>query len=172
VAKTKRSGSPAGAPFLLVLAVALAGSTATNNASISAAIVANCTITGSAVAFGNYDPIVTNRTAALTASASALSVACTRDAPNVWIALDTGRNGTHASGTTRAMASGTNYLSYELYTSAAMTTAWGTTNGTNTVTYSPTSMAATSFTVYGKIPGGQDAAAASYSDSVTATVNF
>lgn len=156
-------------PLRLALAVLLTGGTTTGTVGVSAAIVASCSITGSTLAFGSYDPIVANLTAALSASGSALSVACTRGATGVSVQLDAGTNGTHAVGTTRAMASGANYLSYELYTTSGLTTVWNT---TNTISYAPTSMAATSLTVYGNVPGGQDAFVANYSDSVTATVNF
>ncbi len=156
-------------PLRLVLAVLLTGGSATGTVGVSGAIVASCSITGSTLAFGSYDPIVANLASPLAASGSALSVACTRGAAGVTVQLDVGANGTHAVGTTRAMASGANYLSYELYTTSGLTTVWNT---TNTVSYAPTTMVATSLTVYGNVPGGQDAFVANYTDSVTATVNF
>ena len=153
----------------LGLAILLLANTATGTASVSAAVIASCSISGSTLAFGAYDPIVTNASTALTVNGGALSVSCTRGATGITIGLGTGNNSAQAVGTTRAMASGSNYLSYELYTTSAMTTVW---NSTNTVAYSPTSMAATTLTVYGSVPGGQDLPVSSYSDSVTATVNF
>jgi spore coat protein U-like protein len=156
-------------PLRLVLAVLLTGISSTGTVAVSGTIVATCSIAGSTLAFGTYDPIVANLSSPLAANGSALSVSCTRGATGVSVQLDAGANGTHAIGTTRAMASGANYLSYELYTTSGLTTVWNT---TNTISYAPTSMAATSLTVYGNVPGGQDAFVANYTDSVTATVNF
>ena len=153
----------------LSLAVLLLGGSSTGNASVSATIVADCTIAGSTLSFGSYDPLGANSTAALTVSGNALSVACTRGATGVTVTLDNGLYSANASGTTRAMLGGGAYLSYELYSDAAMTTVWNTTNA---VSYTPTSMAATGLTVYGSIPGGQNVSVASYTDSVIATVNF
>ena len=154
----------------LGLAILLLANTATGTASVSATIVASCTITGATLAFGTYDPIVTNNSTALTVSGPAFSVACTRGATGVSISLGTGNNSANAVGTTRAMTDGSSdYLSYELYTTSAMSTVWNT---SNTVSYSPTSMAATNETVYGTIPGGQDIPVNGYTDSVMATVNF
>jgi spore coat protein U-like protein len=118
--------------------------------------------------FGGYDPVVTNNTAALDVAPNALSVACTRGAPGVTVNLDLG---IHAIGSTRYMSDGAGHtLQYEIYTTAGRTVVW---NATNSVSYSPTSMAATTLPVYGRVPGGQDAyTAVSYSDTVTATVNF
>lgn len=156
-------------PWRLGLAILLLANSAAGTASVSATIVASCTMTSGTFAFGTYDPIVANNSSALSVSGPAFSVACTRGATGVTIGLGTGNYSAQAVGTTRAMAAGTNYLSYELYTTSGQTTVW---NATNTVSYSPTSMAASNPTVYGVIPGGQDVPVSSYSDSVTATVNF
>ena len=56
-----------------------------------------------------------------------------------------------------------------LYTSGTYGTVWST---SNTVSYSPTSLATTSFTVYGQIPALQNVVVGSYTDSITATVTF
>lgn len=158
------------APMLrLALAVPLLGSTATGTAGVSGTIAANCSIASSTLSFGGYDPLIANASAPLNATGAVL-VSCTRGSTGVTISLSNGSNPTHASGTTRAMSDGgTNYLSYELYSDSARTTVW---NATNTVSYSPTSMAQSSLVVYGQVPAGQNAVVASYSDSVTATVNF
>ena len=160
---------PVGVLLRLGLAVALLGGSTPGTVTVSAAIVASCSISGSTLAFGSYDPIATNSVTALNVSGNALSVSCTRGAPGVTVTLGTGSNAAFAVGTTRAMAGGGGYLSYDLYTDATHGTVWNT---TNTVSYAPLSMAASNLTVYGQIPGGQDATVASYTDSVTATVNF
>lgn len=135
---------------------------------MSATISANCSITGATLAFGEYDPLSATPASA---NASALTVACTRGAGGVTIGLNTGSNPTHAVGTTRAMSNGAgDYLSYELYTSSSYLTVWSTTNTVALPT--PSSMASTTLTVYGRIPALQNVSVGSYTDSVTATVNF
>lgn len=165
-----RGGKTRRASLLLLLwSFLLTGTTATRNENVGASVIANCKVGTSSMVFGNYDPLVTNKTSALNVTGS-VSVQCTRGAPGITLTLDNGANSAHASGTTRAMAGGGSYLSYELFTDAARTTVWNTINA---VSYVPTSMAAASLPVYGQIPGGQDVpAAASYSDGITVTVNF
>lgn len=152
----------------IALALPLLGVTATGTVTVTGAIGANCTITGSTLAFGAYN--VLSSTVTQVTGTNALSVACTRGATAVTIALGSGNNAAHASGTTRALSNGSgNYLSYELYTSNTYATVW---NASNTVSYSPTSLAATSFTVYGEIPAQQNVLFGNYTDSVQATVSF
>lgn len=152
---------------LLLLAVPLLGVTSTGTVSVSGTVAQNCTISGSTLAFGPYNVLATSP---LQANASAISVACTRGSTSVTIGLNAGSNAAHASGTTRAMSNGAGgYLSYDLYTSGTYGTVWST---SNTVSYSPTSLATTSFTVYGQIPALQNVVVGSYTDSITATVTF
>jgi len=134
----------------------------------SATVIAQCSVTGaSSLAFGAYDPIVANRSTNLDVAPNALSISCTRGAPSVTVALDLGAN---ATGSTRRMISGANFLTYEIYTTAARTIVW---NAVNTVSYASTTMAASTLPVYGRVSSGQDPAiGASYGDTITATVNF
>jgi spore coat protein U-like protein len=155
----------------LVLAVVLLGgaSPQSTNLAVGATVIAKCTVTSpTPLNFGAYDPVVTNNTANLDVTTGALAVSCTRGAPNVTVTLSLG---SHAVGSTRFMSDGASHtLQYEMYTTSARTVVWNT---TNSVSYSSTSMAASTLNVYGRVPGGQDAyTAASYTDSVTATVNF
>ena len=155
----------------LVLAIVLLGgaSPQTTNLAVGATVIAKCTVTSpTPLNFGGYDPVVTNRTADLDVTSNALAVSCTRGAPGVTVTLDLGKN---AVGSTRFLSDGaTHTLQYEIYTSSARTTIW---NATNSVSYTSTSMASSTLPVNGRIPGGQDAfTAASYTDTITATVNF
>src|SRR4051812_25909441 len=116
----------------LVFSVTAFAATKNTTFTVSADVVANCTISASNLAFGNYDPVVANNTTGADLYAnSTLTVACTKGAPNVWIGLDAGSNSASASGTTRAMsAGGGNFLSYELHTAnpnPAPGAAWGNT---------------------------------------------
>lgn len=147
---------------------AQAGS-ATGSLAVSATIANNCTVGVSTMAFGSYDPVFANLSTALVATGS-LDLACTKNDATT-IALDTGLNPTHASGTTRAMKdASTDYLSYELYTTAARSTVW---SATNTVAYTGVGTTGT-VSVYGTIPAGQGAAqpSGSYTDTVGITVAF
>jgi spore coat protein U-like protein len=99
-----------------------------------------------------------------------VTVSCTKGTA-ITIALDAGANHTFAVGTTRAMKTGTSdYMSYELYTDEPGGTVWNDT--TSVVSWTSTGKASHSFTVFGRVPQGQDVAPGSYSDTITATVNF
>jgi spore coat protein U-like protein len=70
------------------------------------------------------------------------------------------------------MAGGTDFLTYELYQNTGRTTVWGTGAAAGlTIAVAP-SRAARTFTVFGRVAAGQDVAAASYNDTVVATINF
>ena len=141
--------------------------TATANLGVSATVAKNCSITTTAVAFGAYDPVVVNDTAALDGTGSVV-VTCTKGA-GTRIDLGVGAN---AAGAVRRMAGGGDFLTYELYTTTARTTVWGTGAAAGlTIPVAP-SRAARTFTVFGRVPGGQDVTAASYADTVVATINF
>lgn len=146
---------------------ATAATTATSNIAVSATVNTNCTMGTASVPFGVYDPLVTNASTNVQATGT-ISIACTKGT-TATITLDNGLNASHATGTTRAMAAGSNYLSYELYTSAARSSVW---NATNSVTYTSTGKAAGTVSIYASIPSGQDANTGSYSDTVIATASF
>jgi spore coat protein U domain-containing protein, fimbrial subunit CupE1/2/3/6 len=166
--------------IIAVLAViitipAFAGSN-TGTLSVTASVATVCTVTSTPVAFGAYDPIITNAAAALNATGT-LTVTCTRGtASTVWVGLNPGSNAASAVGTTRAMsAAGPVYLSYELYTDSGRTAVWGNTQATGGgVTFAAGAGLTDpkTLTVYGQVPGAQNASAGNYSDSVTATVNY
>lgn len=144
--------------------------TATANIAVSATIVANCTISASALAFGSYDPIVTNAAANLDNTATLTTTCTTGSAPT--ITLDQGVNpaiGSTAVAPARQLASGaTNRLAYALYSDSARTTVWGSI-GVATPTASGT---AQTNTVYGRITSAQNKPVGTYTDTVVATVTF
>jgi spore coat protein U domain-containing protein, fimbrial subunit CupE1/2/3/6 len=160
-------------PTLIVLlasAPAFAAS-ATSSFSVSATVTNNCTITTAAINFGAYDPTVTNLSTPLDATGS-VTITCTKGAVTT-VGLSAGANGANATGTTRAMKSGSDYLSYELYQDTGRATVWGNSGtGLFTPPVAPSKDLRT-FTTYGRIPAGQDVpAGTTYTDTVTATVNF
>lgn len=144
--------------------------TATSNMAVTATITANCTIVaGPTLAFGAYDPIVTNAATNLDGTAT-LSTTCTTGSTPT-ITLDQGLNpavGSTATVPLRQMASGANRLAYFLYSDAARTTVW---SNTGVATPTATGTAQTN-TVYGRVTSGQNKPVGSYADTVTVTVTF
>jgi spore coat protein U domain-containing protein, fimbrial subunit CupE1/2/3/6 len=153
--------------ILLAVAVQVYAGSSTGNMAISASVTNTCSITNSpSISFGSYSPLAGTD---LDVNGT-ISVACTKGTVAT-ITLDAGGNSTHAVGTTRAMVSGTNYLSYEIYSNSGLTTVWGT--GANGVQEpAAPSKAAVNYTAFGRVPNSQDVPAGSYSDSVNITVSF
>ena len=165
--------------FLSACVIALAASTATTSIAVTASVTQTCGVSlGSALAFGAYDPSGTNATAALNGTGS-VSVACTKGSTSLTIGMS---NGGNYSGGSRRMkgAVNTEYLNYAIYqppdntpgTACTFpgTTVWDTTT-TLTLATAP-SKAARTYNVCGTVAAGQDVPADSYSDTVTATINF
>jgi spore coat protein U-like protein len=146
--------------------------TATQNLSLTASVTANCTISTAVVAFGAYDPVVTNATTALNGTGT-VSVTCTNGASTT-VTLGQGSNA--ATGSTDAIPArrlndgGTNFLTYSLYSDTGRTVVWGNTVGTS-VAHTGTGLL-TALTVYGAVTAGQNVPAGSYSDTVLATITF
>ena len=147
---------------------ALAGS-ATTTFNVTASILNKCTISAADLVFGAYDPLVVNAVVPLDVN-STVTVACTKGTAAT-VGLDAGQNGPSAVGTTRAMAGGGAFLSYEIFKDAAHATVWGN-SGAGLVAYTAASKAAVAITDFGRIPAGQDQPVAAYADKITATINF
>lgn len=82
-------------------------------------------------------------------------------------------NGSHASGSTRRMASGSNYISYELYRDSGRTQRWGTSLGTDTSNGTGSGMTnAITLPVYGRVPAQATTASGTYSDTITVTLTY
>ena len=160
-------GGALSATFVFLIPALDALATSSPPVTISGSIAANCVLTTTTLNFGAYDPVQVNKTTPLTVSAT-IKIACTTGTTTT-LTIDTGLNPTHAVGASRAMASGSDYLSYELYTTSSKTTVWSTANA---VSNAATSKAPTSELVYGSIPAGQNVAAGSYSDTVTVTATY
>lgn len=155
---------------LLTLAPAAFAGTDTDNLEVTASVQNSCVITGGTLAFGVYDTV----TGAQLDASTSISVECTTGA-TATIMLGQGANAdtgsTDDAPLRRLNDGGTNYLSYQLYSAANRGTVWGNTAGTG-VEYTAASADAFAETVYGRIAGGQDVPAGSYSDTVIATVSF
>jgi spore coat protein U-like protein len=167
------------AMMLMGMPKARAG-TANADLVVTASVAANCAISTTPLAFGAYDPVVANATANNNATGT-VTVACTKGATGLSIGIGNGNN--FLSGT-RRMAGGGDFLSYSIFRppnntpgtacSFPGTLAWGTAIGTNTLGLTnSTSKVARTYNVCGTIPAGQDVAvAATYTDTVVATINF
>ena len=142
--------------------------TDTQNLNVTATITNKCKLANPVdVAFGSYDPVVTNAVANLDANGS-FDVKCTKGGSGV-LSISNGAN--FLTPDRQMSDGGSSLLKYNLYTTTGRTVIW---NATNTVTYGPTANASNfTETVYGRIPGGQVAAiAGSYSDVVVVTVTY
>jgi spore coat protein U-like protein len=151
------------------LAAPAMAQTVTANLAVGVTVAKNCSISTTAVAFGSYDPIAANATTPLDGTGTVV-VNCTKRA-GTRIELGLGAN---ASGATRRMKGATDFLTYQLYRNAARTTVWGSGaggSGGRHIAAAP-SRAPRTFVVYGRIAAGQDVGAASYNDTVVATINF
>ena len=151
----------------LVLSAAPMFAQVSANLAVSAKVDPSCTISTVPVAFGNYDPLGANSTVANPIDANgSITITCTKG-NGVSIDLDPGLN----FNVTRRMAGGADFLGYELYQDAPGGVLWTSGAGTLASGGAP-SKAARTYTVYGRLFGGQDVAAASYNDTVLATVNY
>ncbi|HEV2271319.1 MAG TPA: spore coat U domain-containing protein [Steroidobacteraceae bacterium] len=165
-------GLTATSALFLAASSATQAGTATSSLSVTATVSANCTITTAPVAFGAYDPIVTNATNPLDGTGT-VTVTCTNGSA---VAVTLGQGTNAAGGSTDAAPArqmkdaGTDLLAYTLYQDSGRTTVWGNTVGTSV---SDTGNGtAQSLTVYGAVAAGQNVPAGSYSDTVVATVTF
>jgi spore coat protein U domain-containing protein, fimbrial subunit CupE1/2/3/6 len=166
----RKVGAVAGALMLLAGSRQAQSGSATSTLNVSMGVSNNCTISTAAVAFGAYDPVVTNAAAPLDGTGSVI-IACTKNAATT-VALALGSN---ASGTQRRMTDGAgtpSYANYELYQDSGRATVWGTAGAALLTPAVAPSKAARTFTVYGRVTAGQDIPAGAYTDSVVATVNF
>jgi spore coat protein U-like protein len=156
-------------PVAVVLGFASSASaqSASTNLAVSATVVSNCTITTAPLAFGNYDPVGTHAAAPLY-GVGTVTIACTQGAtPTIGLNL-----GANASGSTRRMTNGSDFLTYELYQEGTHSVVWGNSGGDLLSPAAAPSIAARDFTVFGEVPQAQDVATGNYADTVLATVNF
>lgn len=154
--------------------------TTSTNIAVSASVSQACSIsTTSALAFGAYDPIGANASAALNATGQ-ISVICSKGASSLTIGMNGGAQPVGAQRQMKGVLLG--LLSYNLFQPADNTPgkactfpgtiAWTDTGaGLLTLSAAP-SKAARLYNVCGTIPGGQDVTVDSYADVVSATLNF
>jgi spore coat protein U-like protein len=135
-----------------------------------------CTVSATGPVFGTYNPLSATPTYAngtVQATCTLLSGGATT--VNVVSSYSTGTSGTYSL---RAMASGTNRISYNLFYDAAYTQIRGDGSGGSqtggasfTLTGGNPTQSASSI-IYGRIPAGQDVAAGSYTDTIIVTITY
>ncbi|MBL8786006.1 MAG: spore coat protein U domain-containing protein [Deltaproteobacteria bacterium] len=138
---------------------------------VSASVADNCTIETTPLAFGSYDPITTHAASELAGTGS-VTVTCTSGASAV-IKLGEGANADGAStpaAPARRLKSGSNFLSYFLFSDTLREVVWGNTALTGVDHTGDGAPAA--FTIYGAITAGQNVPSGTYTDTVVATVAF
>ena len=129
--------------------------------------IAACTISTTSVGFGAYhvfSPTPLDTTGSVT-------YRCGSQDTNIRITLD---RGGASSFNPRRMLQGTQPLNYNLFLDAARTIIWGDgTGGTQFYGNSnPPNNQNVTVTIFGRIPSGQDVSSGSYTNTITATVNF
>ena len=157
----------AAALAVLALSTPAAAQSASASFQVSANVLRICTISATDIAFGSYNPIGANETAALDQTGT-VTLRCTRGTG--WtLALGPGGN---FSGTRRMQhaTTATEYLPYELYADSGRTVSWDAAPVTGTAA----NRAPFDVTIYARIPPSvtMDPLQGAYADSVTATVNF
>ncbi|HME38861.1 MAG TPA: spore coat U domain-containing protein [Steroidobacteraceae bacterium] len=142
-------------------AAAVLGVLAIGSLCAGPAFAANCSIGVISVVFGTYNTL----SPASLDGAGSVSVTC--DATDSYtVALSSGQG----SMTARRLLSGANVMYYNLFTDAQRSMIWGDgTLGTALVSGSGTGA---TYTVYGRVPGGQNLPAGNYVDSITVTLDF
>lgn len=132
---------------------------------VTATVIASCSVTADDLAFGDYDPVSSSPLS----GATTIEVTCTNGTGYV-VSLDEGA-GVGASIAERLMTSGSDTLSYTLFRDAAHTQVWGNASGVDTVDGTGTGVAEV-LDVYGLVEALQTAPAGAYTDSVTVTVTY
>ncbi len=133
-----------------------------------------CTVsTTTNIGFGSYDPVTVS---AVTNGTGVIAITCTRGNAGVTLTLSAGNNSTHATTPqTRAMVGAThgNYISYDIFETNAYATRYPTTAVAESSTVTGGITTPTALSLFGQIPAAaQDVSVDTYSDTVTATINF
>jgi spore coat protein U-like protein len=130
---------------------------------------AACGVTTTGINFGAYDVFA----AVPRDTAGTVTVACDRNPPTD-VTISIGPSPTSGGFQPRQMrhASQSDRMSYNLFTTASMTTVWGDGSaGTSTVLLRKVNKnRPVTTTIYGRIPPGQNVSVGAYSDSVTVTI--
>lgn len=139
----------------------------TDTFAVTASVTASCTVSGSPLAFGDFSALGGD-----VDGTSTLTATCTNGSPYT-IGLSAGTS-TGAAVTTRKLThtDAITLLNYNLSPVASGGINWDLVGGTTTHSGTGTGEAQ-AVTVFGRIPGGQTSAkVGTYSDTITATIDF
>lgn len=137
------------------------GATDTATLSVTANVQSSCAISGGSLDFGNYQSGQSGNSDAVG------TISFTNCTGLLTFELDGGQSGNVNA---RAMKSGGNSLSYQLYRTQQRNSVFGT--GSNAQQLDLQSQLTGTLDVFGRIPGNQDAAPGSYSDTVNITLTY
>ncbi len=140
---------------------------ATKDLAVSANVKTSCTIDTVGVTFPDYDPTAGT---AVNNNEGSVKIKCSKGSVTP-IGLDLGKSPNGTRQMKGPSASGSDYLSYELY--KAPNDVWGNASGSWLIPpASPKSTAWATFAILATIGANQDVSVGAYTDTVTATVNF
>ncbi len=134
---------------------------------VSSNAMAACTISTTPVNFGNYNAF----NPAPVDSTGSVTYACQSSDKDITISLDRGGASTFNP---RRMLKGSEALSYNLFLDAARTVIWGDGTGGTQIYFDSNRPPRPSVTVtiHSRIPPGQDVTVGTYTNTITATINF
>ena len=150
---------------------AVKAGSSTGTLTVTASVSQKCILSSPTLAFGSYDPVVTNNSANLDATTT-ITVTCTKGATGITLGFGNSANApTGCTAPQRCLvgAAHANYLNYQLYSDSGRSSVW-TTAISESITGGITTP--TNLTIYGRVPPAQDVNVDTYSDSVVATVNY
>lgn len=156
--------SPVGTYYtdVVTISVSWPGGSMSSTFNVTTAVLPECTMSAAALAFNNYDPVVANAVAPLDASSSVTAYCTKNTAGSVTMS-----NGLYFTTTRRMAGPVSSFLNYGLFSDSGRATPWTSVAATSISKNTPIGL-----TLYGRVPGGQDPAAGSYSDTVQATINY
>jgi spore coat protein U-like protein len=132
------------------------------------AVAAKCSISTTPVNFGSYDVL----SASSTDSSGAISVYC-NSATYVTGSIGPSFNSGGFDPRQMRLTTGSELMDYNLYTDVVRTQIWGDGTGdTLTVSGTVPNKVTTNFTIYGRIPAGQDILAGLYTETLTVTISW
>lgn len=162
-----RTCVPISVVLLAPFAVPALAQTASTDFDVTITISSTCTIDTPAATNVDFGTVPSSTVDAQ--ATGLLNVNCT-PGTTYGVALNEGLNAGGGGIMARNMINGADLVPYQLYSDAARTQVWGLTAGTDTVAGTGTG-AVQPLTVYGEVPSA-NFPAASYTDTITATISF
>jgi len=165
-----RGAAFAACSALGLLSVGAQAGSATTTMQVQITLVASCAVSATTLNFGSGVGLLTS---AVTGSTT-LGVTCSNTTPyNVELDAGTVSGSTVASRLMAGTATGNTgtTIGFQLYSNAGLTTVWGNTVGTNTVTGTGTGTVQ-NLTVYGQVPAQTTPKPDTYQTTINVTVAY